>query len=130
MPMIAIVERHNRLNGVRFSVTEYVLIGALAGGYAVYFASHHKVPLATVGGGIAANCFAVALIGLRTMLGRGSAWKSTPPFWKKEARLQHRRDNPHMLRETLILTVVTVVPFVAAVAIVLDAVGIRTHTRP
>jgi len=41
-------------------------------------------------------------------------------FWDKKAREQHKRENPHMLRDTMILTVATLLPFVGITAVLVD----------
>jgi len=41
-------------------------------------------------------------------------------FWDRKAKEQHRRENPHMLRDTLVLTVATLLPFECFATVLFD----------
>ena len=111
--MTDIIRRHNRINGIPFSIAEFALITLVMG---VFFAVHvvrHNLPFAVIEGGIALNCLPVVAIGVRMLKEREEAGKPLGSFWNKEARQQLRRENPHMLRDTLVLTAATLIPFLS-----------------
>lgn len=123
--MIAIIKRHNRLNGIPFSIAEFALIALFVGVYATYYLIHHDIILAIIGWGITVNCLPVVVIGIRMAMDRTEAKNRIAPFWHKEARRQHMRENPNMLRDTLALTTATLLPFVSLAAVLYDAIRFR-----
>ena len=113
--MRAIIRRHNRVNGLWFSLLEFALIALCIGTFASYYVVHQRVLLALVGIGITLNCIPVmvdAAAALRAQRSPGAAGT----IWNKAARPQIQRENPHMLRDTLILSMATLIPFVAFIA--------------
>ena len=113
--MRAIIRRHNRVNGLWFSLLEFMLIALCIGTFASYYVVHQRVLLALVGIGITLNCIPVildAVAALRAQRSPGAAGT----IWHKAARPQIQRENPHMLRDTLILSMATLIPFVACIA--------------
>jgi hypothetical protein len=125
--MIAIIKQHNRLNGIPFSIAEFAVIALIVGAYATYYAIHYEVALALIGWGITANCLTVIVIGIRMLIDRTEPKNRIAPFWKKDARQQHLRDNPHMLRDTLALTTAMLLPFLALVLVLYQ--GTRSRKR-
>jgi hypothetical protein len=115
-----IIQRHNRLNGVAFSTIEFGLIALLAGTFASYYVIHNKVLLAFIWWGITLNCVPVVVYGIRAWRDRRATGERIGTIWDKEARARHMRENPHMLRDTLVLTAATLVPFASLTAVLLD----------
>src|SRR5262245_11687255 len=124
--MIDIIQRHNRLNGILFSIAEFAFICLLVGAFAIYYLLHNKPIHAAVAWGITLNCLPVILIGTRMLFDPSEA---SPSFWNKDARQNHLRDNPTMLRDTLILTTATLIPFVALASVLVDVVIRRSRIR-
>lgn len=56
-PMIRLIREHNTLNGLRFSVAEFLVTLAIVVGFAIYFARAGVIALAIALLGIGANCF-------------------------------------------------------------------------
>jgi len=50
-------------------------------------------------------------------------------FWDKQARDQLKRENPHMLRDTLVLTVGTLLPFMTLAAVLFEVLESRKGGR-
>ena len=124
--MIDIILRHNRLNGILFSIVEFAFIGLLVGAFATYYSLHKKALHAAVAWGITLNCLPVILIGTRMLF---DSSEDTPPIWNKDARQKHLRDNPKMLRDTLVLTTATLIPFVALASVLVELAIRRSHNR-
>ena len=121
--MIEIIRRHNRLNGIKFSVAEFTLIAVLAGAFAAYYAAHQKAVMVFITLGITSNCLTVALIGTRTLMDRTAEDNQIAPFWSRAAREQHLRENPNMFRDTLAITTATLVPFLLLVIVIFESRG-------
>jgi len=115
-----IIHRHNLLNGVVFSVVEFGLIAGVIGAFAVYYLFHQRIGMALIAGGTALNCVPVVLDGLRELWKRRAGSETVGSFWSKDAREKHRKENPHMLRDTVALTIGTLVPFLGLAAVLLD----------
>ncbi len=115
-----IIQRHNRLNGLAFSVIEFGLIALLVGTFATYYVFHHRVILAVISWGISVNCLPVVVYGIRSLRDNQAKGRRIGSFWSKQTREQRKAENPHMLRDTLILTAATLLPFVSLVAVLFD----------
>jgi hypothetical protein len=113
--VIAIIQRHNRLNGVTFAIVEFSLIALVVGTFAALYVIRGNIPYSLVTAGITANCLPVIIIGARMLRD-----PQIPPYWNKSAREQHLRENPKMLRDTLLLTTATLLPFVVLVAVLYE----------
>ena len=120
--MLDLIRRHNRLNGIWFSIGEFVFIFLAIGGLGTAHLVLGNFTLAIIEWGIAVNCFPVVVIGVRMLMDRGETGKATGYFWNKQAREQLKRDNPHMLRDTLTLTAATLIPFVLLILVVYQLV--------
>src|SRR5215471_4355799 len=116
-----IIQRHNRLNGLVFSIAEFVLIALLVGAFAAYYLIHQRWLMAFIGWGIALNCVPVVVFGCRQLAQARATGLPTPSFYTdKRAREQHRRENPHVLRDTLTFAVAALLPFLMLAAVLFD----------
>ena len=116
-----IIQRHNRLNGLLFSIVEFGCIAAIVGSFAVYYLVHRRWGMAFIGWGITLNCLPVVVLGLRQwQQAKASGQTSGSYYSNREMRKRLERENPHMLRDTLILTLGTVLPFVTLTAVLLN----------
>jgi hypothetical protein len=118
--MREIIRRHNRLNGVLFSIAEFSFIALLIGAFATYYLFHRRPVMAFVAWGIALNSAAVVYYGLRQLAHDRAHGKPIGSYWDRASREQHRRENPHMLRDTLGFTITALLPFVMILAVVFD----------
>jgi hypothetical protein len=119
--MRSIIHRHNRLNGLAFSIIEFAFIALLIGTFATYYLFHRRAVLAVIAWGITLNCLPVVVIGLRQLGQDRATGKPIGSFWEKKARDQHKLENPHMLRDTMILTIAALLPFVMVAAVLFDS---------
>lgn len=122
-----IIQRPNRLNGVTFSIIEFGLVALFVGAFAAYYVAHRKVVLAVISWGITLNCVPVVVYGIRQLAHDRATGNRSGSFWDKKERDRHKRENPHMLRDTLVLTVATLLPFVCVGAVLCD---IFKSTKP
>jgi hypothetical protein len=116
-----IIQRHNRLNGLVFSTVEFAFIAVFIGAFAAYYLLHQRLVMAFIGWGITLNCLTVMVYGWRQWAQARAAGQPIGSFYTdKQAREQHRRENPHMARDTLILVIAAVLPFVMLLAVLFD----------
>ena len=113
--MLDIIRRHNRLNGVIFCLVEFALMGIFVGVFAGVLFLKGRLDLGLIGSGIAINCIPVIVCGVNTILYSPQDLK-LGTIWNRDARATLKRENPHMMRETLILSGATLVPFFLAAA--------------
>jgi hypothetical protein len=123
--MIEIIRRHNRLNGVRFSIAEFSVIALIVGFFTCYYTIHGRSVMALIGWGIILNCSAVVAIGVYMLKSPREVKDHVPSFWKKEARAELIRQNPHMLRDTMTLTIFTIIPFLSIAVVLFEFVRNR-----
>ena len=115
-----IIRRHNRLNGVTFCIIEFGCIALLIGAFGIYYLLHQRIGPAIVALGITLNCVTVVVIALRQLAQDKASGRHSGSFWNKTVREQLRRENPNMLRDTMILTVSTLLPFATLAAVAID----------
>ena len=119
--MRGIIQRHNRLNGLVFSITEFVFIALIVGAFATYYVVHRRWAMAVIGWGIVFNCASVVFYGWRQLTQARSGGHSIGSYYSdKKAREQHRRENPHMLLDTLAFVIAALLPFVMFLAALFD----------
>ena len=125
--MRGIIDRHNQLNGQLFSSLEFALITLGTGPFAVYYVTHERLLLAFLFGGIAPNSAVVAGYAINTMVRSGHGAEAPGTIWNAQARVQLRHENPHMLRDTTLLTTTTLLPFLLVALLAAEAM--RDHPR-
>lgn len=118
--MREIIRRHNLLNGLLFSIAEFAFIVLVIGAFATYYLLHHRLAMALVAWGIVSNCAVVVYFGIRQVTHTRAHGKSVRSYWNRSSREQHRRENPHLLRDTLCFTITALLPFVMLLAVWLD----------
>ena len=126
MAMIRIIRGHNRLNGLTFSAVEFGLVGLAVLALAGYFLSAGSLLLAVVTIGIAVNCVPVVWLGIAS-LRAGESDIGLRAMLRPAVRAAALREHPTMQRDTYVLAGATLLPFVVAIAVVIEAR--RTHIR-
>ena len=117
--MIRIIKSHDRLNGIKFATIEFALITLIVAPFAVYYCLHQRFVLAFISGGIMLNCLPVVYYDIDA-LRKGQ--DDSPMIWKRQARDKLNRENPHMLRDTLVLPGLTLLPLVVLVIVLTEAI--------
>src|SRR5215510_3058228 len=115
-----IIRRHNRLNGLVFSIAEFALIALLIGAFATYYLFHHRPTMAFIAWGVTLNSATVVSFGVWQLIHDRTSGTSMSSYFDRTAREQHRRENPHMLRDTMTLTLTAVLPFALLLAVLID----------
>lgn len=105
---------HHRLNGTRFSAMEFGLTGLVAGVIAVAAGAHDRWWLAVAAVGTVVNCAVVTTVAV-SMWRRGERGQRIRALADPSVRATLGRQHPHLLADTLILTVTTLVPLVLTV---------------
>jgi hypothetical protein len=117
-----IIQRHNRLNGLVFCIVEFGLIALAGAAFGTFCLVRHRALLAVISWGIALNCVPVVYFAICAWRQARRTGEPVGSFWDKKARARHLQENPHMLRDTFLLTVATALPFVNLAAVLIDRV--------
>ena|SRR5689334_5853059 len=126
--MGAIIRRHNVLNGLRFSLLEFGLIALLIGSFAAYYLMQRDLIMTLITLGITLNCLPVVVFAGHTLLTTASHTR-VGSIWNRRARVQHLHENPHMLRDTLLLTGATLLPFACLLVVLVEPGVVRWMRR-
>lgn len=124
--MIGRIRVHNRLNGTRFATLEFAFTGLAALFIAVGLLRQDRWLLAALACGTAVNCAVVAGFGARSWL-RGDRGGRIRELSRPEVRRTVRAEHPHLLADTILLAVSTLVPFVLSVAVLTETVRGDAH---
>jgi hypothetical protein len=76
--------------------------------------------MAFIAWGITLNSASVVILGIRQATHDRTHGGHIGSFWDRASREQHRRENPHMLRDTLAFVATALLPFVMLLAVLLD----------
>jgi len=118
-PVIRQVREHNELNGVVFSVVEFLLVAAAAAFVAFAFALHGDWLVAALVAGTALNALVVVAYGIAA-LRRGERGKSLRSLTRPEYRAAVRDEHPGLTRDTVTVTVTTLIPYILSIAVVAE----------
>jgi len=122
--MIPIIREHNMLNGLRFSVLEFLLMAVLVVGFAAYVAGTGSIVPALALLGVGTNCIVVAAVGIGS-LRSGEQDRSLAATFNRSSRDRILLDHPRAQRATWILAALTLIPFAVAGAALAEAIGRR-----
>jgi len=119
------IEVHNRLNGYRFSAAEFAVIAVLVTPFAAYYLVHGRFVAGLIALGIIVNCLPVvvtALASVRRADVRAEGWRGLrDPSVRERVQAEH----PHLLLDTLLITSCVLLPFVAAVVVLIEMIARR-----
>lgn len=122
--MIRIIREHNTLNGLRFSVIEFLLMAVLVVGFAAYLAGTGSTVFALALLGVGTNCLLVAAVAIGS-LRSGEQDRSLAATFSRSSRDRILRDHPRAQRATWVLTSLTLIPFAVTVAALAEAIRRR-----
>jgi len=83
--MIKIIKSHNQLNGVKFSIIEFIAIFFIAFSTSVFLLIHHLFLTGLIYFGIAVNCLPIVIIGVHTLL-HSNTNLDNGTIWNKNSR--------------------------------------------
>jgi hypothetical protein len=114
-PLVELIREHNRLNGLRFSIVEFVLVGAVA-----LFLAISGVWHLLIGIGIALNMATVAIVGVWQIRdgerSEGSPWK----MFDSRYRQKIAREHPNLSIHTALIVVTSLIPFLLTVLVIVQ----------
>jgi len=116
---VRFIKTHNRLNGIVFSIAEFAIITGVIAPFAMYYVHHARVLYALLSMGIILNCLTVVAFGTRQWLDKEQdvGWKR---FREKHERERIARENPDLLRNTMIITLTALLPFILVGSVVFE----------
>jgi len=127
--MIQRIKTHNILNGIKFSIAEFVIIPLVIVPFAIYYLTHAQLVYGLVAAGIILNCLTVAGFGLRQLLNKEKEIGLQRLLDKRE-REDIRRANPHLFKDTLMITLTALLPYVLFVLVTYESLISGRESRP
>ena len=115
--MIRLIKSHNELNGLKFVTFEFGLMAVFLTLFGAYCLLAQKFAVGLVFGGIGLNCLPVVYYALRSLK---TDQTHAGTIWDAQARSRLMAENPHMLRDTLMLAGATLVPFLVLVLLLVE----------
>lgn len=112
--MLTIIREHNRLNGFAFTIAEFCVLAAVLLPFVVYYWAHQRWWEAVIATGIVLNCVPVGVTAGRQRA-RGEPQVGLRAMRLPELRHQIAREHPSLARNTMILTLSVLVPFLVSV---------------
>ena len=109
--MINRIKTHNILNGIIFSIVEFVVIDLIIAPFAIYYVLHGKVFYATISVGIILNCLMIVLFGLQQYKNKEKD-VGIQHMFNKSVRERISREHPHLSNDTSVLVITMLLPFV------------------
>jgi len=109
--MINRIKTHNILNGIIFSIVEFVVIDLIIAPFAIYYVVHGKVLYATISVGIILNCLMIVLFGLQQYKNKEKD-VGIQHMFNKSVRERISREHPHLSNDTSVLVITMLLPFV------------------
>ena len=109
--MINRIKTHNILNGIIFSIVEFVVIDLIIAPFAIYYVVHGKVFYATISVGIILNCLMIVLFGLQQYKNKEKD-VGIQHMFNKSVRERISREHPHLSNDTSVLVITMLLPFV------------------
>lgn len=109
--MISRIKTHNILNGIVFSIVEFVITNLILAPFAIYYLRHGRVLYATIAIGIILNCLMMVAFGLQQYKNKEKDLGIQHMF-NKSVRKSINCEHPHLGLDTSILVITMLLPFV------------------
>jgi hypothetical protein len=109
--MISRIKTHNILNGIMFSIVEFVITPLIIAPFAIYYIVHGKVLYAMIATGISFNCLTMVSFGVQQYKSKEKDIGIQHMF-DKDIRERISREYSHLGNDTLVLTTSILLPFV------------------
>jgi hypothetical protein len=110
-PMIDRIKTHNILNGIIFSIVEFIIAALIIAPFAIYYVVHGRVLYATIAIGIILSCLTIVAFGIQQ---RKNKVKDVgiQHMFDKNVRERISREYPHLNTDTSVLLITLLLPFV------------------
>src|SRR5215510_9328224 len=109
--MISRIKTHNILNGIIFSIVEFVITSLVIAPFAFYYITRGRTLYAFIAMGIILNCLTIVAFGLQQYR-RKEKDIGIQHMLNKSLREQIGREYPHLSNDTLVLTFTILLPFI------------------
>ena len=112
--MINRIKTHNILNGIIFSIAEFVIVVLIIAPFAIYYVIHGRVLYAAVAIGIILNCLLIVTFGLKQYKNKEKD-VGIQHMFNRSVRERINREHPHLSSDTFVLVSTMLVPFVMSI---------------
>ena len=109
--MINRIKTHNLLNGILFSIIEFVITSLIIAPFAIYYVLHGKVLYAAVSIGVLLNCLMIVALGVQQYKNKEQDLGIQHMF-NPSVREKVNREHPQLGNDTSILVITMLLPFV------------------
>jgi len=123
--VIGRIEDHNRLNGYRFVSIEFGAMAAVVAPFGIYWLGNRNWPLAAVAVGIFVNCLVVCARSVRSLVRRERGVGLWRTYTDTATRQAVATSYPNLSADTAIVAIASLLPFVLAAAVALEALRNR-----
>ncbi len=117
--MIDRIKTHNILNGIVFSIIEFVVTAGIIAPFAIYYVLHGRVLYAVVAIGVILNCLMIVAVGIQ-QYGRKEKDVGIQHMFNKDVRERISREHPHLSADTSMLVITLLLPFVLFVSTLIE----------
>ena len=117
--MINRIKTHNILNGIIFSMVEFVIAALIVAPFAIYYVFHGIMLYATISIGIILNFLMIVAFGLRQYKNKEKDIGIQHMF-NKTVREKISREYPNLSNDTSVLVITMLLPFVMFIWVVYE----------
>ncbi len=117
--MVNLIKTHNILNGITFSIAEFIIVPLIIAPFAIYYIVHGKVLLAAVAVGIILNCLTIVAFGIQQRR-RKEQDLGIQHMFNKSVRERVGVDHPHLSRDTMVLSTALVLPYMVILWVIIE----------
>jgi hypothetical protein len=119
--MIRRIRLHNYLNGLWFSLLEYLFVAAILTPFLIFYVLHERTLYALAAAGVIFNCLTVCSLAVASIWKREHSIGLLRFSRDRELRRRIGIDHPYLAHDTLVLSVTVLIPYWMFAALLLDA---------
>jgi hypothetical protein len=117
--MISRIKTHNILNGIVFSIVEFVIAALIVAPFAIYYVFHGRTLYAIIAIGIILNFLMIVLFGLQQYKNKEKD-VGIQHLFDKSVRERINREYPHLSNDTSVLVITMLLPFVMFICVLYE----------
>ena len=117
--LIEKIKAHNGVNGFRFSAGEFCLIALISAPFGIYYLIHGRPLAGVIAIGITANSLVIVMLSLQALL-IGQNCIGVTRWFDSEGRATIASRYPNNTRDTFIVVICTLIPFVLLLCAVFE----------
>ena len=119
--MIQKIKLHNYVYGFVFSLIEFILIILVIGGFMIYYFLHGRTLYGIISLGIVLNCLVFVLFAASSLIHKENDL-GIMKFFNKKSRDETYREHTTLQRDTYVLSVLTLFPFLLFLLCLIDII--------